>query len=42
MLKVDGLFGAFAGDHDLNRRAARPFQQVGDFGGGQVVGAIYR
>ena len=36
----DGLLAAFAGNHDGDLRAARTFQQVGHFGGGEVVGGL--
>ena len=38
--EVDGLIAAFARNHDGDLRAARTFQQVGDLGGGQVVGGL--
>ena len=34
------LFHAVPHDDDLHRRSARAFQQVGDFGGGQIVGFL--
>ena len=36
----DGLVDAFAADRHLHLGAARPFEQVGDFGGGQTVGLL--
>ena len=35
-----GLLAAFARDHDSDLRAPRTLQQIGHFGGGQVIGGL--